>query len=88
MFQNDFKKQVQIFQEKLNNEKVNMGQVNTAQVNTAQVNTEQVKQVNNGRIPMDIDTINSFPNIIPVQTICPVPMEIDEPKKRVNMEID
>ena len=71
MFQNDFKKQVQIFQKKLN-----------------------TKQVNNGRIPMDIDTINSvsniifFPNIIPVQTICPVPMEIDEPKKRVNMEID
>ncbi len=86
MFQNDFKKQVQIFQEKLNNEKVNTAQVNTAQVNTAQVNT--------GRIPMDIDTINSFPNIIPVQTICPVPMEIDEPitnpviTKPVNMEID
>ena len=75
MFQNDFKKQVQIFQEKLNT-----GQVNTAQVNTGQVNT--------GRIPMDIDTINSFPNINPV------PMEIDEPitkpviTQRVNMEID
>ena len=78
MFQNDFKKQVQIFQEKLN----------TAQVNTGQVNTAQVKQVNNGRIPMDIDTISPFPNINPV------PMEIDEPitkpviTQRVNMEID
>jgi hypothetical protein len=80
MFQNDFKKQVQIFQKKLN--------------------TTQVKQVNNGRIPMDIDTINSFPNIIPFPNInsfpniIPVPMEIDEPitkpviTQRVNMEID
>ena len=75
MFQNDFKKQVQIFQEKLN----------TGQVKQV----KQVKQVNNGRIPMDIDTINSFPNIIPCPNIILVPMEIDEPiTKPVNMEID